>query len=317
MLKFDIVIVNWNAGAYLNRCLSSVNQATVQATDLVASLTVVDNGSTDHSLDGVGDAGTGPLRCIANTQNRGFGAACNQGAAAGSGGLILFLNPDAAVSYQTLAATSSFMSDPANARVGICGVRLVDDNGQTSRSCSRFPSLRIYLTDALGLNRFFPDRFVPQAMCEWDHETTRPVDQIMGAYFCIRRPLFEALGGFDERFFVYSEEVDLSYRAFCNGYTSMFLASVAAYHKGGASSGNVKARRLFYYLRSRMLYSYKHFALGSAVVFSVTTLFLEPMARLIYGAVIRRSLANGNETYNAYGYLWCWFPQYLISGKTR
>jgi hypothetical protein len=317
MPKLDIVIVNWNAGGYLQRCLASLAGAAALDPGLIGSVVVVDNASTDGSLAGIGTVPSLPIKVIQNEENRGFGAACNQGASIGSADYILFLNPDAAVSNASLANTVAFLADPIHADVGICGVRLTDDNGETSRSCSRFPSLRVYLTDALGLDRFFPKRFLPQAMVEWPHDATRVVDQIMGAYFCIRRSLFTQLQGFDERFFVYSEEVDLSYRSYKSGYSSVFLADVAAYHKGGGSSCNVKAKRLFYCLRSRMLYSYKHFNLTSAIIFSVATLCLEPICRLVYASLFRRSMANVVETIKAFAYLWAWFPQYLLFKKTR
>jgi GT2 family glycosyltransferase len=317
MPKLDIVIVNWNAGAYLQKCLASLAEAAALDPELIGSVTVVDNASTDGSLAGIGTISSLPVKILRNADNRGFGAACNQGAGAGSEDYILFLNPDAAVSHAALANTVAFLANPEHAGVGICGVRLTGDNGETSRSCSRFPSLRVYLTDAFGLDRFFPKRFFPQAMVEWPHDVTRVVDQIMGAYFCIRRSLFTQLQGFDERFFVYSEEVDLSYRSYKSGYSSVFLADVAAYHRGGVSSGNVKAKRLFYYLRSRMLYSYKHFDLTSAIVFSVATLCLEPVSRLVYASLFRRSMGNVVETVKAFAYLWAWFPQYLLFRKTR
>lgn len=319
MPQLDIVVVNWNSGEYLERCLASLQLACMRDPGLIARVTVVDNASTDDSMriKGVEDMSGLPLRIIENIDNRGFGSACNQGAQAGTAPFILFLNPDAAVCVDALAATVRFMQAPSHATVGICGVRLIDDEGKTAPSCSRFPSLRIYLADALGLDRFLPRYFQPQSMAEWPHDETRHVDQVMGAYFCIRRPLFEQLGGFDERFFVYSEEVDLSYRAHLLGYSSMFLADVAAYHKGCVSSGNVKAKRLFYYLRSRMLYSYKHFHPGAAAVFSFVTLCLEPLSRLAYAGLGRRSLSGVVETLKGFGYLWAWFPQYLLFRKTR
>jgi GT2 family glycosyltransferase len=84
------------------------------------------------------------------------------------------------------------------------------------------------------------------------------VDQLIGAFFVVRRSLFESLGGFDERFFVYYEEVDFSWRARQAGYSSVYLPGVHALHHGEASSGQVKGRRLFYLLRSRALYARKH-----------------------------------------------------------
>lgn len=315
MSGLDIVIVNWNTGTYLEKCVTSLK--TVHAADpaLIQSVTVVDNASTDGSLNFDGVAGL-PLRTIRNTSNRGFGAACNQGVRGGVAQHILFLNPDAAVSVETLRITLHVMRDPQNQNVGICGVKLVGDDGRVATSCSRFPSLPVYLSDSLGLAYFWPRYFKPQAMSEWPHDETRYVDQIMGAYFCIRRSLFDQLGGFDERFYVYSEEVDLSYRAHLLGFASIFVADAAAYHKGGGSSEKVKAKRLFYYLRSRILYAFKHFNPVSAFIFAIITLCVEPLSRLTY-ALARRSPTAIAETLKGYAYLWAWVPLYVLFGKTQ
>ena len=101
-------------------------------------------------------------------------------------------------------------------------------------------------------------------MREWNHEESREVDQVMGAFFLVRQKLFEEWGGFDERFFVYLEDVDFSSRARRVGWRSFYMAGVKAYHKGGGTSEQIKSTRLFYSLRSRILYSYKHFSCASA-----------------------------------------------------
>ena len=109
-------------------------------------------------------------------------------------------------------------------------------------------------------------------MSEWAHDTDREVDQVIGAYFLTRRALFQKLGGFDQRFFVYFEEVDFCVRARTAGSTAFFLAGAQAFHRGGGSSEQVPAQRLFYSLRSRMAYSHKHFTkTGSSTVAFATT----------------------------------------------
>lgn len=314
--NLHVVIVNWNTGKYLRNCITSLQRANELDPELIRSVVVVDNASSDDSMNLRGVKNF-PLRIIRNSRNLGFAAACNQGARSSTASYILFLNPDSEISAETLRETVRFMQNPAHEKVGICGVRLIDENGKTARTCSRFPSLRIYLADALGLHFFLSRYFPSQTMHEWPHDETRYVDQVMGAYFCIRTSLFNKLGGFDERFFVYSEEVDLSYRAHQLGYASAFLANVAAFHKGCISSSNVKAKRLFYYLRSRMLFSFKHFNPVSALLFSATTLFLEPVSRLAYAGLGRRSMSGIVETLKGFGYLWAWVPQYLLFRKTR
>jgi GT2 family glycosyltransferase len=101
------------------------------------------------------------------------------------------------------------------------------------------------------------------------------VDHVIGAFFCVRRELFEDLGGFDERFFVYLEDLDFSLRARKTGRTAYYLADAAAFHKGGGTSEQVKAHRLFYSLRSRLLYAFKHFKRYQAWIISAVTMLLE------------------------------------------
>ena len=103
---------------------------------------------------------------------------------------------------------------------------------------------------------------------------------MIGAYFVIRRALFDTLRGFDERFFVYFEEVDLSLRARLAGYRSVFFDGAQAYHKGGLSSDQVKAARLFYSLRGRLLYAWKHFSTVRAWAVMVITFGVEWPARM-------------------------------------
>jgi GT2 family glycosyltransferase len=119
-------------------------------------------------------------------------------------------------------------------------------------------------------------------MLEWDHADTRRVDQVIGAFFMIRRSVFEALSGFDERFFVYFEEVDLAFRARQAGWNSVFLADASIYHKGGGTSEAVKDLRLFYSLRSRLQYGHKHYTWPERLVVWTITFGLEPLTRVLH-----------------------------------
>jgi GT2 family glycosyltransferase len=153
-------------------------------------------------------------------------------------------------------------------------------------------------------------------MAEWDHKQTRPVDHVIGAFFLVRRELFEALEGFDERFFVYLEDLDFSYRAYQSGWRSVYLGDVQAFHAGGGTSNQIKARRLFYSLRSRLLYSFKHFSWIGASAVLIATLLVEPLSRSVL-ALLRRSWPGLKETWAAYGMLWQWLPRWATQGVTR
>jgi hypothetical protein len=151
-------------------------------------------------------------------------------------------------------------------------------------------------------------------MVEWDHRDSREVDQVMGAFFFIRRSLFEALGGFDERFFVYFEEVDLSLRACELGWRTFYLSSAQAYHRGGGVTDQVKPARLFYSLRSRILYAYKHFNPWTATLVTLGTLFVEPFSRLAL-AIIRGSPTQVIDTLKGYALLWRAMPHALVAAQ--
>lgn len=307
--EVTVVTVNWNAGCQLR---DSIDSVIAFGGSNLGNIVVVDNGSTDGSEKTV--EGLPKVKLIRTGVNLGFGKACNLGAREGSGEFLMFLNPDAAIYADTLSKVLAYMQDPGNAKVGICGVQLLDETGHVSRSCARFPSPLGFVLHALGADRVVPR--LGHFMAEWDHKQTRRVDQVIGAFFLVRRGLFEALGGFDERFFVYFEEVDFSYRAYQAGWHSVYLADVQAFHAGGGTSNQVKARRLFYSLRSRLLYSFKHFSLFGAAGVLVATLAFEPLSRSVL-ALLRRSWSSLKETWAAYGMLWRWLPQWLSKRATR
>ena len=273
----SVVIVNWNAGALLSQCLTSCQEARRAVGAPSCQVIVVDNASTDDSLSFVPpDAAVVVIR---NKENRGFGAACNQGARIARGALLLFLNPDSRVSVSSInACAGALQADPA---IGACSVALTGDNGAVSRSCHRFPTLKNFLFKVSGLSALSA-RFPDGSMRDWRHDTDRAVDHVIGAFYMVRAAEFHAMGGFDERFFVYLEDLDLSLRYRQRGQYCMFLATPASYHKGGGVSQQALAARLFHATRSRVLYAFKHFSQMQAWVHLVATLLVEPIARLAH-----------------------------------
>lgn len=307
--QFSVVVVNWNSGNQLRACIGSVSNCNYGS---ACEIIVVDNGSTDSSAELFNDSSI--FNLIHAGVNLGFGKACNLGAKQANAEYLLFLNPDAAVYPGTLKKALTFMQDPTNAQVGICGVQLVDESGHVARSCARFPSAGGLVAHAIGLDRIFPR--LGHFMAEWPHDTTREVDHVIGAFFLVRRALFESLGGFDERFFVYLEDLDFSLRARQAGWRTVYLADVQAFHAGGGTSKQVKARRLFYSLRSRLSYAAKHFSVGGAALVFLATLLLEPLSRTAL-ALARRSWPALTETWAGYAMLWRWLPQWVFKGVTR
>lgn len=304
-----IVTVNWNSGELLRQCVGSLGRALTGGFTL-ERMVVVDNASRDGSADGLETAaGNGlPIAVLRNADNRGFAAGCNQGAAGSAADCLLFLNPDTRLSAASLAPALAFLEDPANARVGALGVRLVDEAGRTQRACARAPTPVRLVAQGLGLDRAFPRLFPPHFMTDWDHADTRDVDQAMGAFLMIRRSLFEQLGGFDERFFVYFDDVDLCLRVRQAGWRVVHFAGAEAYHRGCGTTDQVRDVRLFYALRSRLLFAGKHYGPLSVAAVTAATLLLEPLARLGLAA-LRRAPGEAGEVLRGTRLLWADLPR--------
>lgn len=307
--SFSVVIVNWNSGALLGRCLASLVENGGSRLDRII---VVDNGSTDSSLEF--SINSEKIEVHRGVINDGFARACNRGAAEVNSEFILFLNPDAAVWPGTPDAVLDFLGRPENQRVGICGVQLIDECGDISRSCARFPTAKSFCFSSLGLSRIFPNKGM--LMVDWAHDQTAEVDHVIGAFYFVRASVFRGLGGFDDRFFLYLEDLDFTLRAKMSGWRSVYLASARAFHAGGGTSRQVKAHRLFYSLRSRIIYAFKNFDTCPAFAVLVAVMLFEPIVRFGWG-VGRLSGSTLLETARAYGMLLRWVPQWVLRGSTR
>ena len=306
--SLDIIIVNWNSGRHLNRCLESINAATSEEFGLERVI-VIDNESRDCSAKDL-PQGELPLRVIRNEENRGFAAACNQGALGSRADYLLFLNPDVLLGAGSLSIPLQFMEQAENHKVGICGIQLLDAQGRLSRSCSSFPTPWHFYARMFGLDRLLPNRVPGPFLRERDHRESKRVDVVTGAFFIVRRGVFESLQGFDECFFVYFEELDFSNRACQAGWNSYFLATAQAVHHGGACSEQVKAARLSYSLLSRIIYGYKHFQWAGATSLLLGTVIVEPLARLTQCAA-KGSFREMLETLQGLFRVWSVLPGLL------
>jgi len=305
----DVVVVNWNAGLQLRSCVDSIFK---NSFGLIRKVIVIDNGSTDNSCALLGEREN--LEVVLTGENLGFATACNLGASKGEAEYILFLNPDAELYEETIGSVVRFMNRSENSKVGVCGVQLIDEQGQVSRSCARFPSSARMLMHTMGVDRVFPA--LGYAMTDWDHLSSRPVDHVIGAFYFVRRHVFKLVGGFDERFFVYLEDLDLSYRISCSGWSSFYLSTAQAFHAGGGASRQIKARRLFYSLRSRLIYIFKNLPVVSAFLILLSSLFFEPVIRSMF-SMVKLSLPALRETWSAYLMLYRWLPKWIFFNATR
>jgi len=307
MTTLDIVIVNWNSGELLNNCLTSIEKSNLKG--FLINIIVVDNGSTDDSLERI--SCSVKYHLIKKNENIGFAKACNVGLWQSSGKFILFLNPDTEVREDTLKKAFNTMLN--NENISVLGVMHIDESGNIAPSCSRFPKLRYYFYDIIGLSKIFPKKFYHATiMLDMDFSQSSYVDEVNGSFFFCRRSVLDRVGGFDERFFVYYEELDLSYRIKKNGGEIFYDADNEIYHKGCGVSDQVKAKRLFYVLRSRIKYGFKNFNKINAIVLFVLTMFVEPFSRLLY-LVISGKFSEINELVGGYYYL---FRYYIFRNKS-
>jgi GT2 family glycosyltransferase len=307
----DIVIVNYNAGCQLFDCVRSILASPLDI-QFVSSIVIVDNGSIDGSTEGL-ESLDERVRLIRTNHNIGFAAASNVGATVGKRPFLLFLNPDTRIFPGALSTPIRFMLSPEQKRVGICGIQLVDERDVVQRCCGRTPHTRNFVFQALGLSLVAPTLFPSVELENFDHASDRVVDHVIGAFYLVRRDLFHRLNGFDERFFVYLEDLDFSIRAREAGWRTQYLARVRAFHKGGGTSEKVKPQRLFYSLRSRIILSFKHFKIGGALLVLAATVFVEPFLR-VARALGRLSLTEVRDTIVAYGMLLSVLPSILRTG---
>ncbi len=311
MTSLDIVIVNWNAGGQLLDCIRSLEALQTEPVFQVSRCVVVDNASADHSADELGPFPF-DLAFVRNLENRGFGSACNQGAAIGQADYVLFLNPDTMMFPDSLAKAISFLENPQNRRIGILGIQLVDKDCNVQPSAGRFPTPESLIYQMIGLDRIWPARFPPFAQTDWDHKESREVDLVQGAFLLLRRAAFDELKGFDEQFFMYFEDVDLAHRAREAGWSIWYFAEAQAFHRGGGVTESIKADRLFFWLRSRAQYAAAHFGKLTCAAVVLTSLSLELVSRLLWN-LARLSGLHLVDTLRAYRKYLVALPELLRS----
>jgi GT2 family glycosyltransferase len=207
----------------------------------------------------------------------------------------------------SLDRVCDFLASPAGRVVGICGGRVVDDVGQDTVVGGPFPTLGLVAARVTGLARHAPRLFAshhPPAPRE-----DGPMDHVIGAFLVVRREVFERLHGFDERYFMYYEEVDLCLRARRQGWSTYFLSDARVVHSGNVSSNQVRAHRLYYSLCSRRRYAAEHWSLSECRTLMFITFTVELFARLATEVFGQRHLVP-RETLLAYTR----FTRHVVAG---
>lgn len=256
-----IVVVNYNAGEFLRRCMESLHGA---AGDVRTETVVVDNASRDGSGEAAAAAHE-DVELIRNATNRGFAAAANQGIAATSAPLILLLNPDAEIVGGTLASFVKVARE--RPRAGAIGALVRNPDGSIQPSARRVPRLGEALGHAF-LGPLFPsNRFTRSyTLAGWDRSSEREVEWVSGSAMLLRREALDEVGVFDEGYFMYVEDVDLCTRLRRGGWQVMFSPELEVVHQIGVSTRGQRGRMAFAHSDSIYRYFSKFRAGGAAVL---------------------------------------------------
>ncbi len=244
-MQVSIIIVNYNVRHFLEQCLHSVRDA-IQG--LAAEVLVIDNASTDGSLNYLQPLFP-EVHFIAFAENLGFAKANNHAAGLAKGQYLLFLNPDTLIAADALQQMLSLMQ--ANPQAGALGIRMLDGSGHFLPESKRaFPALLPAFFKLTGFARLFPSSafFNAYALGHLNESKNHSVDVLAGACMLVRAHVFQQLGGFDEQFFMYGEDIDLSYRIRQAGYENWYLGTSSIIHFKGESTrkGSSNYVQLFY-----------------------------------------------------------------------
>lgn len=295
-----VVIINHNTGDLLQRCLDSV------VLENPGELIVVDNASSDGSADLVREKYPA-VRLIENPENAGYGAAANQAIQGCNSEYLLVLNSDTCLHPGALADLGAFLDrHPTTAAVG---PRLTNRDGTLQRSCFPFPSLIHLIVEESGLGRLLT--FIPlireRYLRTWSHSTSRAVPWVSGAALVLRHSAFLSVGGFDESFHMYFEEVDLCYRMRSAGWQIGFTPAATVVHEGGASTRLQRVKMYGQLFTGMRRFYEKHYSgLRSVSLKGIVTLLMlmkilrdSAMLRFTRGSRRRASRADNLRLWHA------------------
>lgn len=257
MMDVSIVIVNYNVRDYLQQCLTSIQKA---KGNLCVEVIVVDNNSADNSI-----AFLTPLfpevEFISSSTNLGFAKANNIGLKKCSGKYLLFLNPDTLLSEDTLTKMYEFME--TQSEVGIAGCKVLNADGSFQVQCRRgFPTPWTSFCKLFGLSKLFPKSplFAKYNQTFRSEDATYPIDAVIGAFMFCDTALIRQIGGFDERYFMYGEDIDLCRQVQLNGRLVYYFHKTNIIHFKGESTRRSSINDLKYQYESMRLFSEKYFA---------------------------------------------------------
>lgn len=265
----SVIVVNWNARELLRRCLASIQE---QTQGITYEILVVDNASSDCSADMVAthfpDVGL-----IRNAENVGFAKANNQAISHARGRYILLLNPDTVVLDNALEQMVTFAE--GEPQIGSLGCKILAPDGNIDFRCARrFPSLLTEFFSRTRLSKRFPHNplFGRFMMGDWDHNSSREVECLVGACMMVRREVIDQVGPLDEDFFMYGEDMEWCHRIKKGGWQVFYYSEPQILHVGACSTAQNSAEMGVEYLQSMALFFRKYRGPGYALAYRILVL---------------------------------------------
>lgn len=265
-MELSVIIVNYNVKHFLEQCLHSVLKA---SKTISAEIFVVDNNSVDGSTQLVKEKFP-KVHLIENKENVGFSKANNQAIRQAKGKYILLLNPDTVVEEDTFSKIIWFMDEHPEA--GGLGVKMIDGKGNFLPESKRgLPTPWVAFCKMFGLSKLFPKskKFGKYHLSYLDENEVHEVEILAGAFMLMRKETLDKVGLLDETFFMYGEDIDLSYRITQGGYKNYYFPETTIIHYKGESTkkGSLNYVKVFY--KAMIIFAQKHFSGGKAGAFSV------------------------------------------------
>lgn len=263
--KISVIIVNYNVEYFLEQCLNSVKTA---LKNVSGEVFVVDNNSIDQSVEMV-KAKFPEYHLIANKDNRGFSKANNQAIELSQGEYVLLLNPDTVVEEDTFQKVVDFMDQHPDG--GGLGVRMLDGKGKFLPESKRgLPTPAVAFYKIFGLSSIFPKskKFGHYHLGYLSEFETNEIEILSGAFMLMRKETLDKVGLLDEAFFMYGEDIDLSYRIIKGGYKNYYFPKTRIIHYKGESTKKSSVNYVFVFYRAMVIFAEKHFSQKNAKLFS-------------------------------------------------
>ncbi|MFZ4413422.1 MAG: glycosyltransferase [Bacteroidales bacterium] len=265
-MKLSIIIVNYNVEYFLEQCLHSVQ---IACKNIENEIFVVDNQSVDASIKMVKEKFPS-VRLIENKENKGFSKANNQAIVQAKGEYILLLNPDTVVESDTFEKTIQYMD--THPTTGGLGVKMIDGEGNFLAESKRgLPTPEVAFYKIAGLSKLFPQskKFGKYHLSYLDHNQIHEVEVLAGAFMLMRKNVLNEIGLLDEAFFMYGEDIDLSYRIIKAGYKNIYFPDTRIIHYKGESTKKSSINYVFVFYNAMIIFAQKHFSQKNARLFSL------------------------------------------------